>query len=267
MKTPSRTIPESFLTQERPFTEWDVKGLLGAPCECHEQLTSTNIIMRDRVAEIATGTVLVADQQTQGRGRFTRTWISPPQRNLYFSMALRPQVPTHQWAQLTQVAAITLAQLLQQFGLPIAVKWPNDLLWNRHKLCGLLAERVVHHEQATLILGIGLNVNSPAEDFKNLDRLATSLSIETQRSWNREILLQTFLKDFEQAMLRFEQQGLSPWLEAWTQMTHFIGSPARVVQPQQTLTGTIRGIRADGSLAFELEDGTIIEVYSGDLEI
>jgi BirA family biotin operon repressor/biotin-[acetyl-CoA-carboxylase] ligase len=212
--------------------------------------------------------ILIADAQSAGTGRFQREWRSPAACNLYFTLILRPECDMQLWAGVTQVAALTLANLLQECGISVQVKWPNDLLWNKHKICGMLAETVKDSQnQMNLLLGIGLNVNTPRESFVGLDRLATSLREIHGKSWNREALLQLFLDHFFDQLILYENEGLSPFLTQWKSMDNFLHTKAVRVSAEQETEGYIRDINPDGSLLFELPDGTLEKVYSGDLEV
>ena len=130
---------DDVVKRERPFAEWDLQGLQGAPALRFAQIPSTNRWVREHAEELEHGTVVIADQQDNGRGRFDRVWRSPAGKNLYFTLLLQPRdIPLQSWPQLTQVAALTLAKCCQNLGIEVHVKWPNDLLWNKHKLCGIL---------------------------------------------------------------------------------------------------------------------------------
>ncbi|HSQ42809.1 MAG TPA: biotin--[acetyl-CoA-carboxylase] ligase [Fibrobacteraceae bacterium] len=259
----------AIFSSERDFPQWGLQGLDGAPARLFQNINSTNRWLREHASECVPGTLALANQQSAGRGRFDRVWCSPVGKNLYFSLLLAPSgVSVTQWPHLTQVAAITLAQLYQDLGLEAHVKWPNDVLWNRHKMCGLLAERAQGAWGDALVLGIGINVNSEPADFADLGRLAASLRIALGKPLNREALLAEYLKRLASAFLCFAQKGVAPWLEIWRTMPNFVGSKARLVLVDKTLAGTIAGIRDDGSLWF-LPDGASepLSVYSGDLEV
>lgn len=168
-----------------------------------EEVTSTNSLARDFVSKGAPeGTVLVADYQTQGRGKLGRKWISPPGKNLLFSLLLKPQVPAHRAPALTQIACRSVASILKnRYHMNPRFKRPNDILIKRRKICGVLVEssskagRIEH-----AIIGIGLNVNAAPEELKDE---ATSMLTIRGRTTNRlkllrEILgqLKTDLKEF-----------------------------------------------------------------------
>jgi BirA family biotin operon repressor/biotin-[acetyl-CoA-carboxylase] ligase len=260
---------DDLFSAERPLEKWNLQGFHGAPVFLFPEIGSTNHWMKERWTENSHGSIALADQQNSGRGRFQRVWRSPAGKNIYLSLLLKPEtIPLTQWAHLTQVAAITLAKFFEEIGLPVHVKWPNDILFQGKKMCGILSERISRGGSSGLVLGMGININSTPEDFEGLDRLASSLRIELGRPVNREVFLQEFLNRLEIAFKDFESTGIEPWLTAWRGMKNFFGSPARLVQVDQVTEGIIQDICPDGSLLF-LPDGQSIPIviYSGDLEI
>ena len=260
---------ESLRTAERPFESWQLQGLEQAPAILFSSIPSTNRWLRENASQCEPGTIVLANSQESGRGRFDRIWRSPPDRNLYFSLLLQPdEIPVLAWPHLTQVAAITLAQFYAELGVEAHVKWPNDILWNKHKMCGILSERVSLGEGHALVLGMGININSDESDFAGLDRLAASLSMVLGFPLNREVFLCEFLFRLQRSFNSFANTGIAPWLEEWRAMKNFVGSSARVVQIDKTIHGTIAGIRDDGSLLFTPQgEAESIVVYSGDLEV
>ena len=253
---------------EPPFSEWQLKGLEGAPVFLWNQCESTHQLMRQNAAAWGHGAVVVANDQTGGRGRHGRIWKAPADKNLSFNVliSLEGLKPEH-WAQLTQMAAITLANLLRHLGVSVSVKWPNDLLCQRHKLCGILSELIRVGDRRFLSLGIGINVNTDASDFAGLDRLATSLKLQTNQVWNREQCLQQFLPLLDQSFQEFRVHGPSRWIEEWRSMDSFLGTPGRVVDLNGVVEGTIVDVNDDGSLKFRTHRGEWLQIWSGDLEI
>lgn len=260
---------EALFSEERPFAQWQITGLGSAPAVLFPSTPSTNLWLKQHANECPPGTLVLADHQDSGRGRFDRVWRSPQGKNIYMSLLLQPpEVPMEQWPHLTQVAAITLGKLYADLGVEAFVKWPNDILWQKHKMGGILSERTKRGDSHALVLGIGINVNSPAEDFAGLDRLAASLAIAIGHPLNREVFLQIVLQRLEASFTEFAKHGIQPWLEEWRTLKNFVGSKARVVLIDRTITGTVQGILDDGSLQFLPEGETEpMTVYSGDLEV
>lgn len=230
--------------------------------------------MKSDFQTLSTPALFVADHQTGGYGRFKRPWISPQGKNLYFTLLLQPDIDLPQYASLTQIAAISIGTFLNSIGIDATVKWPNDIYWNSHKICGMLAELLKQEDGShVLSLGIGLNVNMDTEEFALVDRKASSLKLISGHTLNREILFQDILKAFFNDLAQFEQEGFAPFVQRWRGMKNFVGAQARIVRPDhdgsinEEFPGVIQGINDDGTLQFLKEDGSSIQVFSGDLEV
>jgi BirA family biotin operon repressor/biotin-[acetyl-CoA-carboxylase] ligase len=225
---------------------------------------STQEEIKHRIAELPDFSVVSADFQSGGHGRHNRAWVAPAGKNLLFSMLLPlGGLPPERWAQITQLAAISLAQFLRQEGVSVSLKWPNDLLFGKEKICGIISEI----KEKKLVLGIGLNVNVEAVDLASIGRPASSLKIITGKEWDCNFVLESFEKIFAQNWQIFAAQGMAPFVEEWRQMGQFVGHKAQVVEGNSVLDGTIEGVNDDGSLSFRLVDGNVRTIWSGDLNI
>jgi len=295
-----------MFSKENVFSSWKLSGFTGQKAICLETVESTHTLMKQMAArgEIQPGTLIVANQQTAGRGRHERTWESPANENLYFNILVPLEgVPLSSAAQITQVAALTFAEVfrdlqdsnhnaaaIQELGR-VTVKWPNDILCGKSKFCGILAE-IVFVPGATadgkrlppkpaMNLGVGINVNSDPSHYAFLNRAVTTLKeIAGGCTINREKLMQVLVGNLERAVGQFRAFGLSPWIEAWRKMDQFIGSRGTIVingnctdENRDTGAGSIKksgrilDMQPDGSLLFETDDGQVETVYSADLEI
>jgi BirA family biotin operon repressor/biotin-[acetyl-CoA-carboxylase] ligase len=229
-----------------------------------QECDSTQEEAKRRLAELPNFSVVSADFQSGGHGRHNRAWIAPAGKNLLFSIVLPLDgLPPERWAQITQLAAISLALVLRKEGVAVSLKWPNDLLFGKEKICGIISEI----KEKKLILGIGLNVNVDAADLASLGRPASSLKIITGKDWDRRSVLDGFLNIFVQNWQIFTAQGMAPFVEEWRQMGQFVGHKAQVVEGNSVLDGTIEGVNEDGSLSFRLADGNVRTIWSGDLNI
>ena len=299
-----------MFSQERNFTDWQLTGFGDAPAFLFETIGSTHKLMKSMAAsgEIAPGTLFVADSQSDGHGRHERTWDSPAGKNLYFNILIPlDNIPASNFAQITQVAALTFAETFNNIqegdaiasrdcaGAPkITVKWPNDILYGKSKFCGILAEIVfvkrevpasagMTSEKASrpaLSMGVGINVNSDPADYAHLNRAVTTLKTIFGHAINREKLLRALIGNLERAIGQFKAFGIRPWVEAWKRMDQFIGARGTIIvnnhctdQNRDTgegsikKTGRIINMNDDGSLLFECDDGTVETVISADLEI
>lgn len=249
-----------------------LKGSLFTP-DRYRYLTKTDstnaqatLLARDGAEE---GTIVVADQQTVGKGRLGRTWESPPGVNLYFSLILRPTLDPRFASQLTLVAAVALASALagnlQVEGLDI--KWPNDILLNGKKLAGILTEMsaepdAVHY----VILGIGVNVNGRVADYpEELHEIAATLYDHLDRTTPRSNVLAAFLAQFETWYGRYLKEGFAPIRNAWLAQSNVVGRPVRVNLLNESYEGTAQEMDPEGFLIVKRGNGRIEKVVSGDV--
>ncbi|MGM9983260.1 BirA family transcriptional regulator, biotin operon repressor / biotin-[acetyl-CoA-carboxylase] ligase [Fibrobacter intestinalis] len=259
---------KDFFSTEKPFSSWQIQGLHDKPAKLFSSLSSTHRYTKDHLRELNAGDVIVADSQQNGRGRHERTWLSPAGKNLYFNILYPLQgFAPKEYTQLMQITAISIAQLLRHIGIQASVKWPNDILCDRKKFCGMISECLYKNGESLLNIGIGIDVNASEMDFKEIERPVTSLMLLLGEKINREILLQEILQKLKSALETTRVQGIRPWIEEWRKMDQFIGSPARIVEGETTIEGTILDINDDGSLLFCTKSGEILSRYTGDLEI
>lgn len=195
-----------------------------------------------------------AETQTQGRGRFQRTWFSPEAENIYCSIRWQFSNPISQLSPLGLVISIAILQTLQTLNIAegIAIKWPNDLLWNGKKLCGILLESGQYADgHLHIIVGIGLNVNSDSTQPPSLqapDRPWCSLYDITQRILDRNILIAQLLVHTQQAISLFKTNGFEPFLPFWNAADYLQGQTIRVLHANHTIRGIARGITPQGEL-------------------
>jgi len=229
-----------------------------------DECESTHKYMRENLANLPEWTVVTAESQTSGRGRHGRVWLAPKGKNLCFNMLLpTANLKPEHYAPVTQIAAITLAEILRGKGIAASIKWPNDILVNKHKICGIISELLLGR---SISLGIGLNVNTEKADFANLDRLATSVYIETGKIFDKNAILQEFLLKFKVNFEILQRDGLEPFIEEWRKMGNFTGHKAKIVDGDLVFEGVIEAVNNDGSLLFRTEKG-LKTIWSGDLEI
>ena len=233
-----------------------------------DSLPSTNLEAAKRAIEgAAEGLCVVASEQTAGRGRLQRQWISPKGAGLYFSMVLRPRIHQSSWPLITLAAALAVHDaLLKAYSLKTDIKWPNDILSNNRKLCGILAETVETTVGRAVVLGIGINLTSSAFP-PEVHEIATSVQLETGKVPNLEIILRNLMIALE---LRYEMlqsvRGGEEILREWSVRSSYAsGKRIRVANGQEVLEGTTRGLESDGGLRVETDEGEIRIVRAGDV--
>jgi BirA family biotin operon repressor/biotin-[acetyl-CoA-carboxylase] ligase len=234
-----------------------------------ETLASTNSEASNQAKRGADeGLCVVARQQTAGRGRHGRTWNSPKDAGLYFSIVLRPRIETRFLPLITLTAAIAVHDALEElFQIDCDIKWANDVHAGGKKICGILAETVETSKGLAVILGIGINLKSsnfPAE----LEEIATSIENEASQIPNAEDLLRSVTRIFSSFYEALQSEtGAENIRREWTTRSSYaFGKTVRVTLENETFTGTTRGIEETGALRVELETGEIRAVYAGDVE-
>lgn len=244
---------------------------LGRPARFFPTIDSTNDVAH---AEAATGApdglLVIADEQTAGRGRLERRWWAPPGTCLLLSLLLRPAIPLHRTGQLTMCLGLGAAEGIERVtGLAIQLKWPNDLLLHGRKLGGMLTElRAAGERLDYAVLGIGINVNfelghhlQPAAS--ELAETAISLQMALGRPVDRLALLAAILARTE-AWYEGMLAGASPHA-AWADRLATLGQRVRVTLPQDTLEGVATGVMPEGALILRDDDGHERQVWSGDV--
>lgn len=246
---------------------------LGKPLHFFPLLDSTNThAMSLARAGAPEGTVVIADAQSGGKGRLGRSWVSPPTVNLYLSALLRPAVPASLAPQLNLLAAVAVADTVVQIcDLAPTIKWPNDLLVGKKKICGILAE--MHTEAGTLhsvILGIGVNINTPPSAFPaSLRDKASSLLLASGHRIDRAAFTATLLAHLEKWYVLWLQKGFPVLQPAWEgYAAGLIGKRITVAVPEGTIAGTVLGLDTDGALLVQRgQGGRPHRVLAGDVTV
>ena len=233
-----------------------------------DSLPSTNSEAARRASDgAAEGVCIVANEQTAGRGRLQRQWVSPKDAGLYFSIVLRPQFDQGLWPLLTLAAAVAVHDaLLEACAIETDIKWPNDILAAEKKLCGILAETVETSQGRAVILGIGINFTKgsfPAE----LDEVATCVESRGQPGPDREVVLEALVRALESRYDQLHQSGgTEELLRDWSARSSFSnGKLIRITENGEPLTGITQGLESDGALRIKTDSGEIRIVRAGDV--
>lgn len=244
---------------------------LGRTLRFFESTTSTSEIAWRAGEEGAPhGLVVVADQQTKGRGRLGRTWISPPESNLYLSVLLRPEIAVSHAPELTLVAAIAVCEALRETGCERArIKWPNDVEIGAKKAAGILTELNADDRGVNfVVVGIGVDVNMDADQLpEEIRETATSLRMALGRPFPRARLLARILERFESWLDRYEDEGFAVVRARWTSLSSTVGARVRVTTAGRTFEGRAEGLDEAGHLIVHAESGAVEKVLAGDVEM
>ena len=232
-------------------------------------LESTNKTAKEVAAVNDEGTVVVAEQQTKGRGRLGREWISPNRKGLYFSVILKPDTDPTKVAKLTLMGAAAVNRGLLDMGMESQIKWPNDIVIKGKKVAGILTE--MNCELGTInhiVIGIGINVNQSRDEipYELRDR-ATSLLIEGNRAINRKELLAAVLNRLDEFYLDFmDEENTDRVLEICRDNSAVIGKDVLVIQGENSRKGHVVGINHDGELQVRFDTG-LEAIFSGEVSI
>ena len=235
----------------------------------YEEIDSTNTeVRRLSLKGAEDGLVVPAKKQTAGKGRRGRSWESPADENLYFSILLRPKLAPEKAPMLTLLMAYSVAKALQKKNINIEIKWPNDLVLSKKKICGILTEMNLAEGQVEdVIVGVGLNVNT-MRFSEELDDKATSLTIELGRKLECGELLGWILEEFEERYHQFlEVQDLSFLQEDYNGMLINRNREVLVLEPGNEYQAEALGINELGELLVKKTDGRIEAVFAGEVSV
>jgi len=214
------------------------------------------------------GTVVVADGQTGGRGRHGRRWVSPPGRNVYASLIVRPEMPVSEASGLSLAAGVALADAAERAGVPALLKWPNDLYLGDRKAAGILVETAVGQGGARhAVVGVGINVNLAGDEIPaEIRGKATSLRIRAGREFSRAEVLALFLDAFARRYAEFAAGGFKAIHPAWERRDMLRGRRVLVLRAGEEARGVALGVAGDGALRFRPDaSGAEERLFSGEI--
>jgi BirA family biotin operon repressor/biotin-[acetyl-CoA-carboxylase] ligase len=215
----------------------------------------------------ATPFLVVADAQTAGRGRRGRSWHSPPGRNLYLSVALRPSLPPARLQTITLWLGLRLCQFLREaHALPVLIKWPNDLILHGRKIAGMLTEARVDAEHTRdLVFGLGLNVNAHEADFPaELKQIASSLALNIGRDLNLSRLAHALARHLATAIQDYlDNHYVDELTRLWPEFDYLRGQSVQAGE----VAGRVLGITSTGSLRIERANGSVTLLHSGEVSL
>lgn len=256
---------EKIVSRIEENTTWLARNLV-----FHEETGSTNEDIKQLADKGAVnGTLVIADMQTAGRGRRGRTWISPKGNSIYMSLLLRPACMPNQASALTLVMALAVLEAMEEL-VPgrSGIKWPNDIVMNGKKVCGILTEMSLEKNTiGYVVIGIGINANQSSFDEK-ISATATSLLLEFGKKIDRTQFIGRMLHYFEQKYAQFEKTwDLTGLVDKYNRYLLNRDRQVRVLDPQGEYEGVALGINSQGELIVRKQDGEIVEVYAGEVSV
>ena len=241
---------------------------LGRVIHAFETIGSTNEHAYHLAQEGAFhGEVVVSEHQTAGRGSRGRTWVSPPGKNLYFSLVLRPELPPQRASELTLLTAVALAETLRDAGCEARIKWPNDGQVEGRKIAGILTELSAEPDRVHfVIVGVGVNLNSTrAEMPAELAEIATSLAEARGDQVPRALFTAALWTRLEEWLDLHADEGFSPVRARWKELSCTLGQEVLVRSEHQELRGVAEDIDEAGALLVKTDRG-LQRVLAGDVE-
>ncbi|WP_445476193.1 biotin--[acetyl-CoA-carboxylase] ligase [Methanococcoides methylutens] len=238
-------------------------AIIGKELHYFETVDSTNDMAKKMGIKAEEGTVVIAEMQESGRGRKGDPWVSP-KGGIWLSVILKPGIlPVHA-PRLTLMAGVAVVRTIKEFGVNASIKWPNDVVIDGRKVCGILTEMDAEVDHiGFVVIGIGINANVSLDDLpEELRGSSTSLSSVKGESINRPAFVQALLRSLETEYLRFKVEGFQKILADWISFSNTIGRQVEVITPQKIIAGKATGITVDGALIIETSEG-VQEVIAG----
>ena len=222
-----------------------------------EEIGSTNEYAKSIALNADNGTVVFADTQTQGKGRFGKSWYSPP-GGLYISVILKPSNP----GLIPVMGGVSLCETLSRYDIIPGIKWPNDIMLNNKKIAGMLTENV----DGTVVLGIGLNLN--IQKFpEELASVASSVFLETKKHLDRFMIYQNLCSELDRFYSILESRRTSELLLLWRHYTIMLGRTVIITLPDRSIQGRVLDIDSRGALVIMLPDNKVERIIAGDCQI
>ncbi|WP_297889557.1 biotin--[acetyl-CoA-carboxylase] ligase [Sulfurihydrogenibium sp.] len=232
-----------------------------------EDIDSTNNFAKTK--DFPDGTVIFAENQTSGKGRKGRKWISSKYKGLYFSIILKPNMEVSHLSKFSLLFPFSVFKTLKSFvKSDLKIKWPNDLYLNHKKIAGFLIESSIENNIiGRIIVGIGLNVNQDVEDFpEDINQLATSLKIEEKKDFSRNFIFIKILQNIEKDYTKFLKENYLNIKEIEENLL-WLGENVSIYEDRNlVLSGMLKGLNDDGSLVISKENRNYV-VYVGDLSL
>lgn len=246
-------------------TLWIGKEIIHKPT-----VTSTQVVAHQAARDNSPhGTVVIADEQSSGRGRMERVWHSKKGKGVWMSIILRPNIPPYMAPQLTLMTATAIAEVLDQYdGIQPKIKWPNDILIQNKKVAGILTEMQAEQDRIQyVVVGIGLNVNQDNAEIPDaIHYRATSLKMETEKEWPIIELVQKILEGLEKEYESFLKKGFRDVKSKWENYGFRIGEMISLHSGTEKKEAVFLGIAEDGALLIESSKGEAEKIYSAEID-
>ncbi len=268
LQVPDRLYPAELVER----LDGEIIGVPSVKIHYFPSVESTNERLKTMAEEGAPeGTVVLAEEQTRGKGRLGRSWSSPLGKGIWLSVLLKPAVFPQETPGFTLVAAVAVTRALNgpYAYLKAGIKWPNDILIRERKICGILTELKAEADRLHyLVIGIGLNANQAPEDFPpELASTATSLYLESGKKADRLALTASVINELDHLYTTIRTQGTGPIIQAWKKNSITLERRVSVSLPAGNFSGTAVDIQDDGALVVQGDDGTRKHFHAGEVTL
>ena len=210
-------------------------------------------------------TCIYADEQTKGKGRFQRKWLSSKDENLNITFYFQLDSKALHLISINHVLALSLIDFLREKKLDPKIKWPNDIMLSNKKLAGVLCEIQIKNEIADLFLGIGINVNTSKEFIDQIDQKATSLKLETNKTWDKKDLLKNLKQKFLENLITFKKTGFTSFHEKYENSLLYIGEKITFFDGEKEYKGILHSISCEGKLNLYTSNKEMLSFAAGEI--
>ncbi|PIP67563.1 MAG: biotin--[acetyl-CoA-carboxylase] ligase [Candidatus Omnitrophica bacterium CG_4_9_14_0_2_um_filter_42_8] len=246
--------------------KWQLKtDIIARKIYSYKETSSTN----DAAYQLAAsgekeGSVIIAESQTAGRGRMGRSWVSPRSKGAYFSVILRPDILPKEVSSITLFSALSVAKTIREMaGLAAFIKWPNDVLINNKKICGILTEMNAETDKINfVIIGIGININTK-EEF--LPKGATSIMEAKGAEISRVELVKGIFKNLDKYYRLFNGGHIAEIIREYKEFSNFLGKRAQVTYHDTKIEGYVVDVDKEGALILRMDSGLNERILAGDV--
>jgi BirA family biotin operon repressor/biotin-[acetyl-CoA-carboxylase] ligase len=260
---PDRLLPEEVNNWLRTkFVGREIRYLISTE-------STNNEAKKLAAANFPEGTIVLAEEQLNGRGRLARGWFSPPNKGIWLSVILRPPFSPYDAPKCTLMAAVAVTNAVRKVtSVHCGIKWPNDILYQEKKMVGILTEMSAEMDAINyVVIGMGINVNISKEEFpEELKEIATSVAMAAGKNCCRAQLLAAILEELEVIYQEVKERGFAKVLTAWREMSVTLGQTVHVTGGKQGFTGVAEDIDEEGALLVKTSEG-IKRVLAGDVSI
>lgn len=240
---------------------------IGKGLHYFDEVNSTNEKANELAVDVEEGTVIIAEKQKKGIGRFGREWISP-KGGVYVSVILKPKISPIDASKMTLIAGIVVAKVIRKLGLDAKLKWPNDILIHRKKVGGILTSiSTKEYKIDYIIVGIGINANVDISTFpKEVQKSVTSLKEELKREVSTEKIIEDILYEIEMnyEIFKFKKGNFTYLLNEWKRLSDTIGKKVKINMRTEVIEGEAVAVNSDGALILKLEDGSLKNIIAGE---